>query len=149
MELTPEIRLRLKSIMESRHDTGYTLHKKLGISATTIGNYLKGKVTRADTSKLTIMCEYWGIDLTWLETGQDMVKSSESTETSGPSAEGNIDHMLKQILLKLSSKNDQFINIRKDIQVLRENLGDIKKEVAQLKQEITNLKSEIQNVKEK
>lgn len=149
MELTPEIRLRLKSIMESRHDTGYTLNKKLGISATTIGNYLKGKVTRADTSKLTLMCKLWGIDLNWLETGQDMVKSSESTETTDTSAEGNIDHMLKQILLKLSSKNDQFINIRKDIQVLRENLGEIKKEVVHLKQEITDLKSEIQNLKEK
>ena len=44
MELTPEIRERLKEIMNSNNDTGYTLNKKLGISATTIGNYLNGKM---------------------------------------------------------------------------------------------------------
>ena len=73
MELTPEIRERLKEIMNSNNDTGYTLNKKLGISATTIGNYLNGKITKADNTKLKAMCDLWGIDLLWLETGQDMV----------------------------------------------------------------------------
>lgn len=63
MELTPEIRERLKEIMNSNNDTGYTLNKKLGISATTIGNYLNGKITKADNTKLKAMCDLWGIDL--------------------------------------------------------------------------------------
>ena len=136
MELTPEIRSRLKSVMENNNDTGYTLNKKLGISATTIGNYLNGKITKADNTKLKAMCELWGISMEWLEFGHDMVKCPGEPETIPE--EETTESTLKQILLKLSSQDAQFNNLRKDILSLKEHLEEIKKEMTHLKKKKAN-----------
>ena len=56
MELTPEIQKRLLHFMKLKKETGYTIHQKTGISATTIGNYLNGKVKKADNTKIKVIC---------------------------------------------------------------------------------------------
>ena len=63
MELTPEIQKRLLHFMKLKKETGYTIHQKTGISATTIGNYLNGKVKKADNTKIKVICELLEISL--------------------------------------------------------------------------------------
>lgn len=151
MELTPEIRERLKSVMDSKNETGYTINQKLGISATTVGNYIspKNKIMKADNIKLKAICDLLEIDMEWLEFGHDMVKDRKGPEIKEGPAEGSNEYMLKQILLKINGKNDQFSNIRKDTSLIRDDMGEIKKEVVHLKKEMTSLKAEIQKLKEK
>lgn len=134
MELTPEIRQRLKTLMESKKDTGYTLNRKLGISATTIGNYLNGKITKADNTKIKAMCDLWGVDMEWLATGQDMVQHPKETEPENVSPED----LLRQILIKLNGKDAQYSNIRKDILLIRDNLNSIRKELISIKEQMQN-----------
>ena len=148
MELTPEIRERLKEIMNSNNDTGYTLNKKLGISATTIGNYLNGKITKADNTKLKAMCDLWGIDLLWLETGQDMVQSPKVPISNTESVKGTTEQILQQIYLEIKARNDQFTYIRKENGVIHEEFDKLKKELNRLTQEIKTMIQEIQKLKE-
>jgi len=142
MELTPEIRQRLKTLMESKKETGYTLNRKLGISATTIGNYLNGKITKADNTKIKAMCDLWGVDMEWLETGTDIVQQPQETETE----ENRPEQLLKQILLKLNAKDDQYNNIRKDLHLIRDNINVIRKEILNLKKEINHSKTDSSNI---
>ena len=136
MELTPEIRQRLKTLMESKRETGYTLNRKLGISATTISNYLNGKITKADNTKIKAMCDLWGVDMEWLETGLDIVQHPKEIEPEDNSPE----YLLKQILMKLNGKDDQYSNIRKDIHLIRENINTIRQELNRLREEFTQSK---------
>ena len=142
MELTPEIRQRLKNLMEINQETGYTLNKKLGISATTIGNYLNGIVTKADNIKIKAMCDLWGVDMEWLETGVHKVQQPEETET-----EESLEELLKQILLRLNSKDEQYHVLRQDILLMRENLQSIYKNLNMLLQEMQKIKADAKKTK--
>ena len=137
MELTPEIRQRLKTLMESKNETGYTLNRKLGISATTIGNYLNGKITKADNTKLKAMCDLWGIDMEWLETGLDSLQHPKETEPKNE----NPEQLFKQILLKLDGKDDQYSSLRKDIFLIRENITTISRNLSILAENVQQLKT--------
>ena len=148
MELTPEICQRLKSTMESKNETGYTIHQKLGISATTIGNYHNGKITNADNTKIKAICDFLGIDMIWLETGEtNLVCRSEEKKEEYP--QGSTENLLNQILLALNSKDEQFTHIRKDTHAILDVVNSMKKEVALLKKEIDKLKDENQKLKKK
>lgn len=135
MELTPEIRERLKTLMESRNETGYTLNRKLGISATTIGNYLNGKITKADNTKIKAMCDLWGVEMKWLETGLHTVQSVEeiTPENENPA------ELLKQILLRLEGKDDQYALINQDIRLIKASLNTIYKSLTRLIEELQQL----------
>lgn len=136
MELTPEIRQRLKNLMESKQDTGYTLNKKLGISATTISNYLNGKITKADNQKIKAMCDLWGVDMAWLETGVHKVEQPEETES-----ETSLEEVLKQILIRLNSQDEQYNNLRHEVLLIRDNLHTIYKNQNMLLKEIQEIKA--------
>lgn len=125
MELTPEIRERLKTAMGNKKENGYTINAKLGISATTIGNYLNGKIKKADKTKLKVICDLLGISLEWLEFGHDMVSVEPREDTQ--LAQDTPEQMMKQILLQLSSKDEQFIHIRRELERLRNEISEIKK----------------------
>ncbi|MDE5612921.1 MAG: helix-turn-helix domain-containing protein [Odoribacter sp.] len=137
MELTPEIRERLKTLMESRKETGYTLNRKLGISATTIGNYLNGKITKADNTKIKAMCDLWGVDMKWLETGLHTVQSAEEINPENE----NPEQLLKQILLRLEGKDDQYALISQDIRLIKDNLSTIYKNLNRLIEELQHLQA--------
>ncbi len=126
MELTPEIRERLKTAMANKKETGYTINAKLGISATTIGNYLNGKIKKADKTKLKVICDLLGITLEWLQYGQDLVKTPAESGKEGSSQE-NTDQLLKQIVLLLSSKDEQYVQIRRELEKIRTDINEIKK----------------------
>ena len=132
MELTPDIRARLKTLLEERGETGYSLNQKLSISATTISNYLNGKITKADNTKIKAICELLGKDISWLETGMDSIAETLDTNKEVESSET----LLKQLLLRLSSKDDQFTNLRQDLYHIQNDLNIIKKELSHLKNEI-------------
>ncbi len=125
MELTPEIRERLKTAMVNKKETGYTINAKLGISATTIGNYLNGKIKKADKTKLQVICELLGITLEWLQYGQNLVKTP--AEPDKEDSQENTDQLLKQIVLLLSSKDEQYIQIRRELEKIRTDINEIKK----------------------
>lgn len=137
MELTPEIQERLKILMESRKETGYTLNRKLGISATTIGNYLNGKITKADNTKIKAMCDLWGVDMKWLETGLHTVQSAEEITPENE----NPEQLLKQILLRLEGKDDQYALISRDIRLIKDNLSTIYKNLNRLIEELQDLQA--------
>lgn len=137
MELTPEIRERLKILMESRKETGYTLNRKLGISATTIGNYLNGKITKADNTKIKAMCDLWGVDMKWLETGLHTVQCAEEIIPENE----NPEELLKQILLRLEGKDDQYALISQDIRLIKDNLSTIYKNLNRLIEELQHLQT--------
>lgn len=137
MELTPEIRERLKTLMESRKETGYTLNRKLGISATTIGNYLNGKITKADNTKIKAMCDLWGVDMKWLETGLHTVQSAEEIIPENE----NPEQLLKQILPRLEGKDDQYALISQDIRLIKDNLSTIYKNLNRLIEELQDLQA--------
>lgn len=148
MELTPEICQRLKSAMESKNETGYTIHKKLGISATTIGNYLNGKITNADNTKIKAICHILEIDIIWLETGEiNLVCRPE--EKSEEYTKGSTENLFNQILLAMNSKDEQFTHIRKDTRTILDVVNSMKKEIGKLKKEIDKLKAENQKSKKK
>ena len=132
MELTSDIRKRLQELMKERGETGYSLNRKLGISATTISNYLNGKIRKADNTKIQAICTFLGKDIHWLETGTDM----NMAEASNPITVENTDELLKQILMRLTGKEEQFSILRKDLHHLQTNLDSLKKEVVHLKEQI-------------
>lgn len=147
MELTPEIRKRLKSVMDSKNETGYSINKKTGISATTIGNYVNedSKTDTADDHKLEAICKLLEIDINWLQYGGDIVKST--SEMKSEQEKETPETMLKQIFLKLNSRDEQFNYIRKENHTLKENINKITQGVDKLAQEMTDLKAEIKKLK--
>ena len=147
MELTPEICQRLKSVMEIKNETGYTIHKKLGISATTIGNYLNGKITNADNTKIKAICNFLEIDIVWLKTG-DTNPTFRFKEKKEEYVKGNTEDLLNQLLLAINAKDEQFTHIRKDTHTILELINSMKKEISQLKKEIDTLKKENQKFKQ-
>lgn len=151
MELTSEIRQRLKDSMESRNETGYTIHQKLEISATTIGNYLSGKVKKADNIKIKTICDLLKIDMRWLKTGEVGI-TSENNVVCHPEdkeeeyAKGSTEHLLNQILLIMTANNEQFSLSRKDMH----NMTDIMiKGFKALNQRMDKLEAENKRLKKK
>lgn len=148
MELTLEICQRLKSAMESRNITGYTIHKALGISATTIGNYLNGKITNADNTKMKAICLFLKIDIVWLETGEKSV-ICESNENEEEYDKGNTEYILEQILLIITANSDQLKVSRKDTCNILDVVNSMKKDIATLKKEVKELKAENKRLNKK
>ena len=140
MELTPEICQRLISVMEFKNITGYTIHKKLGISATTISNYLNGKIKNADNTKIKAICDLLDIDMKWLETGETNIVC-RSDEQIKEYTEGSAEYLQNQILLALTAKDDQFKHIRKDTSSILDMINLMKKDMNKIKQEIDELKA--------
>ena len=133
MELTPEIQKRLLHFMKLKKETGYTIHQKTGISATTIGNYLNGKVKKADNTKIKVICELLEISHEQLliegiikEIPEDKDKTSENKEN------GEL-YYLKEIFRKLQNNDDQYLTLRKDMELIRNELRKVKKQIGTLK----------------
>ena len=133
MELTPEIQKRLLHFMKLKKETGYTIHQKTGISATTIGNYLNGKVKKADNTKIKVISELLEISLEQLliegiikEIPEDKDKTSENKEN------GEL-YYLKEIFRKLQNNDDQYLTLRKDMELIRNELRKVKKQIGTLK----------------
>lgn len=60
---------RLEEIIEERGISKYKIAKAIDISASTIGNYIKGK-TRPDPTKLSVLSKLLGVSKSWLQTGE-------------------------------------------------------------------------------
>lgn len=152
MELTDDVRKRLRAAMEAKKETGYTINAKTGISATTVGNYINedSRIKKADNTKLQVICNLLEIDYSWLETGvANLVKSPEDSlpEESLPEVaekELTTEAILKQILLKMSSKDDQFSFIHKEMHSFREA---VMKKIETMGEEIVSLKKEFKKLK--
>lgn len=127
MELTLEIRERLHYFMQLKHETGYTIHQKTDISATTVGNYLKGKVKKADNTKIKVICNVLGITLEQLLLGEGI---HEPHDIKGTATEDkDIQYYIKEIFRKLQGADDQYLTLRKDMEFLRKEIQDLKKEI--------------------
>lgn len=128
MLLTKEIRQRLKNAITSQKISNYKIAKELNISATTLSNYLTGKVKKADNTKIEAICRLLGISLHWLVTGQDMVKLSGSIkQTSSESVD--LKEVIKQIFIMLQSKDDQYLTIHQDVDRLQREFAELKKAI--------------------
>lgn len=134
MELTPDIRQRLKAAMENKKETGYTINAKLGISATTIGNYLNGKITNADNTKLKVICDLLGITLEWLQYGQNIVKSPDTIPSKENLPHIDSQEMLEQILLRFHSHEEQLIYIRHKLENILKEVKDLKQDTPKKKE---------------
>lgn len=146
MELTPKICQRLKSAMESKNETGYTINQELGISATTISNYLNGKITNADNTKIKVICNFLEIDIIWLKTGETNL-ACHFQEKKEEYAKGSTENLLNQVLLVMNSKDEQFTHIRKDTRTILDVVNSMKKELGKLKKEVDKLKAKNQKLK--
>ena len=142
MILTPEIRERLKSVMLAKRVTGYTIKEKLGISATTVGNYVNAdsKTKKADSIKIVAICKCLGITPEWLEYGFDTVKSPEEEEEGTElTNEEFITKSIEDIRSKLESVQDQYSVLRKDNVTLNRRLDDITKVLLSMQKDLLEL----------
>lgn len=126
MLLTKEIRQRLKNAITSQKISNYKIAKELNISATTLSNYLTGKVKKADNTKIEAICRLLGVSLHWLVTGKDMVKLPGSIKQT-PSEPVDLQEVIKQIFIMLQSRNDQYQTIHQDVDRLQREFSELKK----------------------
>ena len=61
---------RLHKIMNDRGITAYKLAREIGISQSSIGNYINNK-TKPDASKLDLICKYLEVSKNWLLSGSE------------------------------------------------------------------------------
>lgn len=59
---------RLKKVLEEKDITMYRISKELGLSKSTLTNYITGR-TKPDSIKLAAICDFLGINKVWLLTG--------------------------------------------------------------------------------
>lgn len=138
MQLTKEVQERLKQAIAIKGYSHYKIAKELNISATTISNYLTGKIRKPDNTKLKAICRLLGINLNWLLTGQDMVGAALDGETDLPE-EGDIDYKFEQILLMLQARNDQYLNIHKDLEHIHRYINNLHTEIVTIKEIISKI----------
>lgn len=132
MLLTDEIRKRLEHTIIQQKLSNYKIAKELNISATTLSNYLTGKVKKADNTKIEAICRVLGISLHWLTTGQNKVSMSEyQVHPEAPESE-DLKEVVKQIFLILQAREDQYLNIHQDVNRLRTELSEFKQEIHRL-----------------
>ncbi|MDL2330410.1 helix-turn-helix domain-containing protein [Odoribacter sp. OttesenSCG-928-A06] len=60
---------RLSEIIEESKLTDYRIAKDINVSASTIATYRKGS-KHPDLTKMDKLCEYLGVELEWLKTGE-------------------------------------------------------------------------------
>ena len=135
MPLSKEIQERLAQAIRKKGLTNYKIAKELKISATTLSNYLKGKVKKPDNTKLEAICNLLGISTHWLYTGQDFSHKPSSLSTA-------IEEKLNQIALQLQSKDDQYLNLHKDLEYIRKFILNLYKETISLKEEVKKLRED-------
>ena len=139
MPLSKEIQERLAQAIRKKGLTNYKIAKELKISATTLSNYLKGKVKKPDNTKLEAICNLLGISTHWLYTGQDLVCDSSHKPSSLSTA---IEEKLNQIALQLQSKDDQYLNLHKDLEYIQKFILNLYKETISLKEEVKKLRED-------
>lgn len=143
MLLTPEILERLRIAMQQKKVTGYTIKKELGISATTVSNYFKKKIKKADTIKLNTICKFLDITIEWLEFGDNQVREDGSKEAKPETITlPGTDFYLREIYEKMLVKDNFY-------QVIHNDIRGIDNEIKELKKEVTALKAEIKKLKKK
>lgn len=76
-----DFRHRLASVMMEDHITNYKLAKECGISASTVSNWLTG-ATIPDATKISVVCEYLGVNKEWLLSGTGNMRKSDSFQSS-------------------------------------------------------------------
>lgn len=59
---------RLKEILEEKGVTMYRISKEVGVSKSTLTNYITGR-TKPDSIKLAAICDFLGVNKVWLLTG--------------------------------------------------------------------------------
>ncbi len=138
MQLTKEVQERLKQAIAIKGYSHYKIAKELNISATTISNYLTGKIRKPDNTKLKAICHLLGININWLLTGQDMVGATFNDQTDMPEKE-NINYKFEQILLMLQARNDQYLNIHKDLEHIHRYINNLHTEILTIKEIISKI----------
>lgn len=107
---------RLEEIIEERGISKYKIAKAIDISASTIGNYVKGK-TKPDPTKLSVLSKLLGVSKNWLQTGEGIKYLTEEPEipsqqvTAGPN-----DKLVIERLLNLLDKQHDSLR-EKDMQI--------------------------------
>ncbi len=110
-----EFHERLESVMKEKKLSKYRLAVLLGISKTTVSNYLKGK-TKPQAKKIDSLCETLLINRLWLETGnglKDMV-----TELSPSYRKAPVEKEENDIAL-INSLGSRFKQLREEIKKLK------------------------------
>lgn len=76
--------------MESKGITAYRLAKDVGVSQSSIANYINN-TTKPDTTKLDVICKYLGVSKEWLLTGEgEMIIGAEQEKKYNVNTEGRI-----------------------------------------------------------
>lgn len=132
IKLSADSRERLRKAIHLRGTSYYKITKHFGYAPSTITNWLSGKVERPDRAKINAVCQYLGISLYWLLTGEDdsmpgnnLAKEPENTENY---AKENITPLSPEINLQ----TEQY-------KVLRTDLTHIRREIAELKNLLNRL----------
>jgi len=134
MLLTDEIRQRLATAIKKQGFSNYRIAKELHISATTLSNYLEGKVNKADNTKIEAICRLLDISLQWLLTGQDMIKMPSDKNLPENEVPVDLKEVVKRIFLMLQARNDQYLSLHKDVDRLRHEFSSFKQEISKLSQ---------------
>lgn len=107
---------RLEEIIEERGISKYKIAKAIDISASTIGNYIKGK-TRPDPTKLSVLSKLLGVSKSWLQTGEGPKYLLEEPEVAYQQTPVGLNEKLAiERLLNLLDKQHECIR-EKDMQI--------------------------------
>lgn len=134
MQLTKEVQERLEQAIATRGFSHYKIAKELKISATTISNYLTGKIKKPDNTKLEAICHLLGINMEWLLTGRHMVCINTDKEKSPE--KDSVEYKFEKILMMLQTKNDQYQNLHKDMEYFQKFMDKIQADIIEIKESL-------------
>ncbi len=114
---------RLNEVMQERGITSYKLALLLGISKTTLANYLTGKTKQPHSKILDRICEKLSINRAWLENGNG---------PKGMLAESDPDY--HRVLIESAEQDIIFMShLKTRLKQLREEIKKLKRENSRLK----------------
>lgn len=123
--LSESSRERLKKVIELRGTNYYQITKHFGYAPSTITNWLSGKVEKPDRTKINAVCQYLGISLHWLLTGENDTAADNQVKESA-NIEDLVKECIKPLSLEVSAQTEQYKALRTDFMHMRREMAELK-----------------------
>lgn len=131
--LLPEVQQRLQEAIAESNLTMYQIAKNLGLSPSTISNYLSGSVKKPNRDKLSAVCRELGITLEWLLTGENKISEISPRYTSSNAGDSkDYGELLHQLAISFKSRDDQILYLLQQNEDLKKELHDLQKKIKKL-----------------
>lgn len=102
---------RLQEVMNEKGVTKYWVAKKLGMSATTIANYLNSK-TSPDNTKLEVLSLLLGVNRNWLLHGEGEKERTQVTPEEGQFGMGEDDSRMSVKLISIVDRQTNSLSAK-------------------------------------